>query len=236
MMAEGPLSPTGRDALVFLAEITSGQLHDLTNVVSVIKELAGLQEDLLGRQEDGRRADLERQKALLERIQHHLERGRTIIRSVREFARGTENTEALFDVKQKTAEVVELAQRSARLAEVELVAALPAADIVIENDALLFQLALFRCIDAALASASAQRKLTVSCRPVNGGAEVEVASADPIVIEDVRAKVSWVGRLVHGLGGKMESLPANHEVNRLAFVISRAKGTRAVAVGEKEAS
>jgi signal transduction histidine kinase len=232
-MAEGPLSPTGRDALAFLAEITSGQLHDLTNVVSVIKELAGLQEDLLGGPEAGRPVDLEKQRALLARIQHHVERGQAIIRSVREFARGTEHTDALFDVKQKTAEVVELAQRSARLAEVELAADLPDQDVVIENDALLFQLALFRCIDAALAAPSA-RKLTVRCRPVDGGAEVEVASADPLRVEDVLARIAWVDQLVNGLGGRMTPLPDNHAVNRLAFVISRAKGTPAVAVGEKE--
>lgn len=233
-MDDGPLTPTGRDALAFLAEITSGQLHELTNVVSVIKELVGLQEDLLGGPEHGRPVDPQRHKALLERIQHHVERGRTIIRSVREFARGTENREALFDVRQKTAEVVALAQRSARLAEVALVAELPAEDVVVENDALLFQLALFRCIDAVLASAAKGRTLTVSCRPVEGGARIEVAGADPLRIEDVQARVAWVGQLVHGLGGRMEALPVDRAANRLAFVIARATGPRVAAVGEKE--
>jgi signal transduction histidine kinase len=232
-MADGPLSPTGRDALTFLAEITAGQLHDLTNVVSVIKELAGLQEDLLDAQ-DGRPADPERHKALLQRIQHHLERGRTIIRSVREFARGTENTDALFDVKHKTAEVVELSQRSARLAEVELVASLPAEDVVVENDALLFQLALFRCIDAALASAPAGSTLTVSCRPADGGAELEVRGVDAARLGDVQAKVAWVEQLVRGIGGAMKSRPGNHDVNRLVFLIPGRNRTPAAAGGGKE--
>jgi C4-dicarboxylate-specific signal transduction histidine kinase len=235
-MDEGPLSPTGRDALACLAEITSGQLHDLTNVVSVIRELTGLQEDLLSGQEQGRPAELERLIALVARIRHHLERGSAIIRSVRGFARGTESKDAVFDVKQKTAEVVELAQRSARLAEVELAVALPPEDVVVENDALLYQLALFRCIAAVLASASAARKVTVSCRPAPGGAEVEVASADPMRVEDVEPRVSRVARLVSGLGGEMKSLPGHHEVHRLAFVVSGARGTRVVAVGEKEMS
>jgi len=233
-MDEGPCSGTGGDTLAFLAEITSGQLHDLANVISVINELAGLQRDLLELQEAGQAADLAKQRTVIEKTQRHLQRGKTIIRSVREFVRGTESGGAAFDVKRKIAELVALAERRARLARVELAASFPPADVVVENNALLFQHALFRCLEAALASATGARKLEVRCRTEEGSVEVEVASADLIGTEGVEDRGALSRRLVNALGGEVRAVPGDGGGKRIGFAIPRTRGAGTVPEGGGE--
>jgi signal transduction histidine kinase len=207
-----PKSLQTRDEnIAFFGAIIAGQSHELTNVFNIINELAGLQVDLLRAEEQGLPVNLPRLQEVAGRIQHQVQRGETIIRNINRFAHSVDLPVAVFDLKEAIERVLFLADRSARLARVELVSDLPTESIVLESNPFCVQQAVFTCISLALRSASDVRRVAVDYAVRGDGVEIRVTSADRLTkdkntddsLELLRLLLERIGgSVVEGLEGE----------------------------------
>lgn len=207
--------------LAFFGRTTAGQSHDVTNVLNVINELAGLQLDLLQAAAAGSAPRLDRLAELADKIQQQVQRGETIVRFVNRFAHSVDVDEAVFDLKELLGMVLFLAGRPARLERTELEAELMEETIVVENNPFCVQQAVSVLIDLSLRAAADRRRVTVSCRLRDGAAEVEVASDDPVVEPDPRLlELALV--LAEEIGATLTAEPdATGELHRFVLLLPR---------------
>ena len=210
------------ESIAFFGSIIAGQTHEITNVLNIINELAGLQLDLLRAQEQDLPVDLPRLQEVTARIQHQVHRGETIIRNINGFAHSADLPVAVFDLKEMLERVLSLAQRSARLAQVELVSDLPPESIVLESNPFCVQQAVFTCIDLALRSASDIRRVVVDYVVRGDGAEIRVTSGDPLTQdENTEDRLELLQFLLESIGGSVVKRPGDEPAGVLLLRIPR---------------
>jgi len=209
------------EGLAFFGRTTAGQSHEVTNVLNVINELAGLQLDLLQAAAAGAVPQLGRLAELAGKIQQQVDRGETIVRFVNRLAHTVDLEVALFDLKELLGLVLFLAGRPARLAQTELVADLPQETIAVENNPFCVQQAVSVLVDLALRSARDRRLVTVSFRLRDPGAEIGVESGDPVV--DPEQRLLPLARLLaEEIGATLTAVPdPAGELHRLALFLPR---------------
>ncbi len=215
----------------------AGQSHELTNVLNIIKELAGLQHDLLEAGNTGRPVDLSRIQEVACRIQNQVMRGDTIIRNLNHFAHSVDLPTAVFDLREAIERVVFFAERSARLARVELSPDLPEESMALENNPFSLQQALFICIDLALQSATDERKVTVDYSVCEDGAKIRINSADRLANDGLVAeKLGFLRLLLSDLGGVLLRGPGEEPYNAIVFKIGLHRGEPSGRLGSARSS
>lgn len=220
-MADARADSIREESLAFFGKITAGESHEVTNVLNIINELAGLGQDVLLAADRENHIDLSKLKKTLEKIQFQVARGETIVRNIKRFAHSVDTSLAVFDVKDTINRIVFLAGRWTRLRRVELIAELPNETTVLENNPFFFQCAVFACIDAALLAAADKRRVSVTYSVKGDGVEVTVTSADPVPQSpEVIAKIASLRWLVEEFGGELRALPGKRNADRFTFLIS----------------
>ncbi len=204
-------SPQTRDeSIAFFGKIIAGQSHEVTNVLNIISELAGLQLDLLRVEQQDLPVNLPRLEEVTAKIQHQVNRGENIIRNVNRFAHSADLPVAVFDLKEVLESVLSLAQRSARLAQVELVSDLPLESIALESNPFCLQQAVFTCIEMALRSASDIRRVVVDYVVRGDGAEIRVTSGDQLTQdENIEHGLELLQGLLESIGGSVVKRPGD---------------------------
>ncbi len=209
-------------ALAFFGGVIAAQAHELRNVLNIINELAGLQQDLLaagGVESQGRVAQLGA------RVQAQVERGRQILVQVSRFAHSVDAPCVVFDVGEVLGRVGFFAERVARLNRTSLAAELAAEPVAIENDPFALQQAVFVALQQAIGAATEARAVRLGFAAEAGGVTIWVRSADPIHGDDGAARDSALAQLLATLGGKILESPrqVNDDGWRL-WVPSRSPG------------
>jgi signal transduction histidine kinase len=216
---------TRDENIAFFGAIIAGQSHELTNVFNIINELAGLQLDLLRAQEQGLPVNLPRLHEVAGKIQHQVQRGETIIRNINRFAHSVDLPVAVFDLTEAIERVLFLADRSARLARVELVSDLPPESIVLESNPFCVQQAVFTCIDLALQSASDIRRVAVDYAVHGDGVEIRVTSADHLTKDkNTTDSLELLQFLLESIGGSVVKGPEDEPSGILVFRIPLHRG------------
>lgn len=224
-MSEARVDRIGQESLAFMGKIMAGQSHEVTNVLNIINELSGLQQDVLLSADHENPARLSKLREICGKIQSQVARGEKIVRNMNLFAHSADTPLAVFDVKGLIGRIVFLAERWARLRRVELTAKLPDETTALANCPLGLQHAIFVCIEAALLSASDKRRITVGYALVDGGAEIGIESADPMLRNpEVDTRLSVLPLIISELGGTLRALDDGEESHRLAFFIPRNRG------------
>jgi len=212
---------TNDQNLAFMGKIVAGQCHEVVNVLNVINELAGLQQDLLCATDDERNVPRPKLEEIGRKIQIQVARGERIIRNINLFAHCTDAPLVLFDVKEAIDRIVFLAERWTRLKRVELTSELCDETTALENSPFLLQCAIFVCIDAALAAAADKRRVIVSYSVEKDGVEVVVTSADPVPrCIEIMSSLASLRALVENLGGELRALPNDRGDDRFVFFVS----------------
>jgi phosphoglycerate-specific signal transduction histidine kinase len=213
------------DGLRFFGATTAGQSHEITNVLNIINELAGLQSDLLTAVENGRELNIARLKALAERIQNQVNRGEAIVRNLNRFAHSVDVPVAVFDLRELLERVVFLARRPAGLRRIRLDAELPAESVALEGNPFCVQQAVYLAIDVALHGATEERRVVVSYAVRPSGAEILVTSADPVTpSEETDGRLALLERLMAEIGGSVAGRPTAVDPHRLALSLPKWPG------------
>jgi len=210
------------EGLRFFGATTAGQSHEITNVLNIINELAGLQTDLLAAADGGHEVNLSRLRALAERIQKQVDRGEAIVRNLNRFAHSVDVPVAVFDLREVLERVVFLAQRPASLRRTRLDAAFPAESISIEGNPFCVQQAVYLAIDLTLNAATEQRRVTVSYDVRPSGPEIAVTSADPLALDPgAEERLMLLARLLGEIGGQVIERPSSASPYRLTLALPR---------------
>ena len=219
------------EALAFFGGIVAGQSHEVTNVLTIINELAGLQQDLLRAASGVKGIDLEKLEKVNGKIRNQVRRGEEILGNLKRFAHSTDAPLSLFEVRESLGRIVALAERSMRLRKIALIAEFPEKSPVIESDPFAFQHAVWLGIEAASLSVGDARCVRVGYLVHEEGVEITVRSDDPPVRNEVlEGKMEALGAFLRDLGGGVTAPPWEGDKNRLVFWIPR--GSR----GPEEAS
>ena len=198
------------EGLNFFAAVMAGQSHEVTNVLNIIHEFAGLQGDILRGEEQGRPMDIQKLKQVTERIQNQVRRGETIVRCMNQFAHSAD------------CPVTYLMLRSANLGKTALDQKFPEDSIPLETSPFGFKQAVFICIEIALAASTEKRHVTVSYRVSDRGAEIATESEDPICPgPSVTEKQAFLSLLMQELGGEFVAPSAEVESRRLVLFFPR---------------
>ncbi len=210
------------DGLRFFGTTTAGQSHEITNVLNIINELAGLQSDLLSAAESGRELNIARLKSLAERIQNQVDRGEAIVRNLNRFAHSVDVPTAVFDLRELLDRVVFLARRSAGLRRARLDADFPIESVSLEGNPFCVQQAVYLAIDIALQGAVDGRRVVVSYAVRPTGAEIVVTSGDALALgTEVEERLNLLERLLGDIGGSLARQDTAAVPHRLVLALPK---------------
>jgi nitrogen fixation/metabolism regulation signal transduction histidine kinase len=134
----------------FMGKITAGVTHEMKNVLAIIKESAGLMEDLIGLDKDGSLPHKEKFLRSLSRIADQVARGVDLSTKLNAFAHSPDEPKAGVDLNQAVSQNAFLCQRSAASKGIVVRASLYETPIEVVTDPLGLQMFLFRCVSALM--------------------------------------------------------------------------------------
>lgn len=209
-MPDAEAHPPGWHDLAFFGRILAGQTHELANVLNVIHELTGLEEDVLAAAEQTRRPDVEKLERTVGKIRQQLRRGEALVRALNRLAHSVDHPVSFFDVREALEQTACLAQRAAQLAKTALEREFPADAPALETSRFRFQQAVLMCIELALAAGppAAGGRVRIGYRVRDTGVDITVTSADPMPMGpgamEQRARLEL---LMRDLGGHIAVAP-----------------------------
>ncbi len=197
-MGDDHRRPLQRGGVLFFGDVIAGLSHELSNVLNIINEMAGLQQDILAGAQPKSADAADRLSEIAGRIKAQVERGEAFNQSLHSLAHSVDDANIAFDLGDTLELAGSLAARRARLARVELVVHRPESPVTLEGDPFVLLLTIFGSIGAAVGAADSKRRVEVSAAPHDNGAQVFITSADPLppgVADKVAAleigRLSW---------------------------------------------
>jgi len=134
----------------FVARVTAGTTHEFRNIFAIIKESAGLIEDLLALAESKQPPDRERFLRAVDRIRAQVARGADLVTALNRFAHTLDRPEGRRRLRDDLSGVVLLSQRIARRRRQRLVLQEGAEDAETSCDALEVQMLFFLAVECCL--------------------------------------------------------------------------------------
>ncbi len=131
----------------FMGKITAGVTHEIKNVLAIIKESAGLLEDLLFFGKDNAPLPREKVQRTLGRIAEQVQRGVDLSTKLNAFAHSSDEISASVEINQAVSQAAQLCKRFARLKEITLLVKPVEKSASVTTDPLLLQMLLFQCMD-----------------------------------------------------------------------------------------
>ena len=190
--------------LAFFSRITTSVTHEINNVTAIIRELAGLLDDLLYGAEQTGQVNIEKFRKISEKITYQTKRGELIIKRLNRFAHTVDipvNTLNLPDILQ---DITDLCQRFAALKNIQLETQFPQENIELTSNAFLLQFAVFVCIEQSLNASDNYGSVTVSFSVNESGAHIFITGTPVKNNEQYIAGREILEYLLKKLGGKVE--------------------------------
>lgn len=140
----------GDREVAFVGKITAGITHEIRNVLAIIKESAGLLEDLLALSPEDLISYQGKSENTLANIKSQVQRGVALTDRLNKFAHSPDKHKAKIDLHEITQQTIDLSRRFARLKNV-VVEIEPAPEpLRIVTHVIQLQMALFKCIECCL--------------------------------------------------------------------------------------
>lgn len=160
----------------FMGKITAGVTHEIKNVLAIIKESAGLMEDLILLCKEDAPPSKDRLLRTVTRITDQVARGVDLATKLNSFAHTPDDGTASVDLNQVVAQATFLSQRFARLKGMTLNVIAGESPCIVVTDPLALQMVLFQCVDLLMSLTSAGSIITVEPKG-NGERKVIVTIA-----------------------------------------------------------
>ena len=162
----------------FLSAMTTSTTHEARNVLAIIKESAGLVEDLV--QVYGARGnlDLEKVTRALERIDSQVKRGADLLTTLNRLAHTLDQDLSRVELNQEVEQLVRLSQRFARQKDQQVAAEGGTEEHYLVVNALRLHMTLHGALMCCLEELPQGSKVTVGVHDENGVAVAEFRSAE----------------------------------------------------------
>lgn len=176
----------------FMGKITAGVTHEIKNVLAIIKESAGLLEDLILLGKEDAPLPKDRLLGTVKRITEQVTRGVDLATKLNSFAHAPDEGTASVDLNHVLAQATFLCQRFARLKGMTLDVTASDRPCIVVTDPLALQMVLFQCVDLLMGLANSGSIITLAQK---GDAEktvflaiaqrTEAAQSDSLVPRDL---------------------------------------------------
>jgi C4-dicarboxylate-specific signal transduction histidine kinase len=133
--------------VAFFGKMTASFTHEMRNVLAIIRESAGLMEDLLSLSQNDTFPHKERFVRSLSTIETQAKRGIELSGRLNRFAHSTDVTEATLDLNQTLEEILFLSERFARLKGVTLSLIPNAKSLPAVASPIALHMAVFSCLE-----------------------------------------------------------------------------------------
>lgn len=144
------MKPTETNEAAFMGRITAGVTHEMKNVLAIIKESAGLMEDLLALSKDSPFPHREKFSSILSKIRGQVERGVDISTRLNAFAHSPDRRSTSVDLNELATGLALLVERFARTRKVLLKVVAQDRPVQIVTDPVKMQMLLFECMEVIL--------------------------------------------------------------------------------------
>lgn len=216
--------------LNFFGAITRSLSHQLANVMAILTELTGLQEDVLYAAEQGTPLDPARIENIVGRMNKQLERGTGYIKQLNRFGHSVDHPRTTMEAGEIFERVVAYSRRFAVLKKMTLTHSRPEADIPMEGSPFDLQHVIYRCLDAALCASEQGSELAVTLEASDGGARFVLSGPTANDAgEELASRLTLARQLVEGVGGKLDS--AADTGKPLSLVASLPASLRSLSAG-----
>jgi signal transduction histidine kinase len=171
------------EATAFFGKITAGVTHEIKNVLAIIKESAGLMQDILAMAEDGSLPHRDKFDHALSTIEDQTNRGGDLVAQLNRFAHTPDQPVAKIDLYELTKQIVSLSLRFARLKEVSLTISPLEQSLTLETRPVELQMAVFGCLECCL------RQM-----PPGGHIDVHLEGKDDVIVFRATCEGDFSGR------------------------------------------
>lgn len=194
-----------QQGLEFFSAITRSLSHEMNNVLAIVNELSGLQDDCLIAVDDGRPLDQEKLKRTAQRIGLQVERGKAFVKQLNGFAHCIDHAGVQLDIGDNLESVVALCQRFARLGKVELELQPIDERRSVEGCPFDLQHVIYRCLEIVLDVAPEGSHITATLVPEGTITAVTIRVNESQLPEGgVDAKLGFLALLTDALGGTLD--------------------------------
>jgi signal transduction histidine kinase len=153
-------TPDDRDA-AFIGKITASATHELRNVLAIVKESAGLIEDIVESSDQRGSPHADRLMRAVGRIREQVNRGADLITSLNKFAHSLDHDEEKIDLNQAVQQVSFLCQRGARQRRQFVEGQIIDRDLAVYLSYLRLQMAICATVECCLEQLPEGAKVTV---------------------------------------------------------------------------
>jgi len=202
------MSPSGLPEAAFLATMTASATHEVRNVLAIIKESAGLIEDMV--HVFGKKGTLDKEKVFraVDRIDTQVRRGADLLTHLNRLAHTLDSESASVDLKAEVDQVVFLSQRFARKRGHRILVSQVEGEARAVVHPLHLHMALFAAMQCCLEQLPEGATITVAVDRWGGGSSVAFhgASGDGSVVDGPAEGETWAGvrRWTDSLGASLE--------------------------------
>jgi len=195
----------------FFGAITASLSHEMNNVLAIVNELAGLQEDVLAAADEGRPLSPEKLRSISSRIAQQVQRGKGFVKQLNRFAHSVDHASTQMDVREELERGIALNQRFARLRKVGLELRAPEATFSVQGCPFDVQHLVFSSIEIGLGVAAEGATLIVTLCGRDDGVDITLTveragECDPAApaAEHPAEKLTYLRLLAEQLGGTCE--------------------------------
>jgi hypothetical protein len=202
------MSPSGLPEAAFLATMTASATHEVRNVLAIIKESAGLIEDMVHVFAKKGSLDSDKVFRAVDRIDTQVRRGADHLTHLNRLAHTLDSESASLDLNAEIEQVVFLSQRFARKRGHRIVADRVEEDARAVVHPLHLHMALFAAMECCLEQLPEGAAITLTAGRWPGGSSVEFrgASEDGGPVDGPSAGETWDGvrKWTDALGARLE--------------------------------
>jgi len=156
----------------FFGRVTASISHEISNVLAIVYENAGLMEDLLSAAERGRPLDPNRIRQLSGKIRTQVKRGRSIVENMNRFAHSVDEPVNSLDLCELLSMTIALAQRIASMKQFEVEVEKVDEPVQIRTDPFLLQNLVWACLDFLMESGSPPDSIRVVPEKIGSEARI----------------------------------------------------------------
>lgn len=146
----------------FMGKIVAGVTHEIKNVLAIIKESAGLMDDLISLSKENSLAHRDKFIRSLSRIDDQVARGVDLSTQLNAFAHAPDEAISSLNLNDTVVQAAFLCARFARLRGLTLEARPSGKALIVVTDPLGLQMLLFTCIDLMMSVAPSGASITLS--------------------------------------------------------------------------
>ncbi|MBW2131942.1 MAG: HAMP domain-containing histidine kinase [Deltaproteobacteria bacterium] len=203
-----------QEEIAFFGKITAAATHEMKNVLAIIKETAGLMEDLVILSPEMPASLREKCQSTLSVIQNQIKRGVDISDHLNWFAHCTDVPTASMDLSTTAAQMIHLAQRFARLKGVVLEVEPSEASITVQVRPVFLLMTLFTCIRCCLNALSPGSRIVLAPEEFDTGSAFsfllkEKDARPDALFSALSADAAWsdLQQMVAALEGAVQWVP-----------------------------